>query len=374
MPRIKEQLSVLGFGTMRLPLSGDGQIDEPAAERMIRSAIDNGVNYIDTARPYHGGKSEPFTGKALKGLRDKVLLATKLPCWLVKTRREMDTHLEEQLTQLQTDHIDVYLLHSLKSMTWTHMLELGALDFLQKARDAGKIRYIAFSFHDGIDLFKSIVDAFPWDACQIQFNMLDESYQAGREGMLYAAERDIGVIAMEPLRGGNLTPPLPKELEPMARAIGYTAPTLADIALRWVWNHPEISVVLSGMTAPEHVTRNIESASRALPNSLTQQELDFVQAVRNFFVSRMRVPCTYCAYCKPCPHGVDIPQCFANYNTASMADAWDVQKASYHYLLDPSRGAKKASACVECNACLPKCPQHIPIPEKLKEVVEVFGA
>jgi predicted aldo/keto reductase-like oxidoreductase len=371
MPRVAEQLSILGFGCMRLP-TRNGEIDEPTAQRMMHIAIDNGVNYIDTARPYHGGKSEPFVGRALKGLRDKVQLATKLPSWMIKTREDLDFHLNEQLEQLQTDHIDFYLLHALSASRWENLLKFDVMDFMEKARAAGKIRYLCFSFHDELKAFKTIIDSYAWDMCQIQFNFLDDNYQAGVTGLKYAREKDVGVVVMEPLKGGNISIAVPEDLQSSAKAAGYEKPTLADLGLRWVWNHPEVGLLLSGMSAPEQMTQNIESAAKGFPDILSPKELELAKAAKDLFVRRMRVPCTSCAYCKPCPKGVDIPQCFTNLNNAAISGNWEAQKKHYHYILADDRDGNKASACVECGACETKCPQHIPIREKLKEVVAAF--
>jgi len=371
MPRVKEELSVLGFGCMRLP-TRDGEIDEAKAQVMMKTALENGVNYVDTAYPYHKGASESFVGRALKGSRDKVQLATKLPSWLVTKQEDLDSFLNEQLKKLQTDHIDFYLLHTLSASKWENLLRLDVMNFMEKARAAGKIRYIGFSFHDGLDSFKKIVDAYKWDMCQIQLNFLDDAYQAGLEGLRYARGKDIGVVVMEPLKGGNLTIQMPKELEASAKAAGYDKPTLADAGLRWVWNHPEVGVVLSGMTEPEQVEQNIASAAKGTPGNLTEKEIEMVNAAKVLFASRMRVPCTACAYCKPCPRDVDIPQCFSIYNNAALSGNWETQKNSYIYLLASGRPEKKAGECMECGTCEPKCPQGIPIREKLKEVAAVF--
>ena len=371
MPRIKEELSVLGFGCMRLP-TRDGQVDEPTATRMMRTAIDSGINYVDTARPYHGGASEPFVGRALRGLRDKVQLATKLPSWMVKKREDMDFHLNEQLTQLQTDHIDFYLLHALSNARWEKLMKLDVMSFMEKARAAGKIRYICFSFHDGLDTFKKIVDAYAWDMCQIQLNFLDDNFQAGLDGLRYARGKEIGVVVMEPLKGGNLSIPVPADLEAAAQAAGYDRPNLTELGLRWVWHQPEVGLLLSGMSAPEQMEQNIASAAKGQPGNLNAKELELVEAAKALFTGRMRVPCTACAYCKPCPQGVDISQCFSNYNNGAISGDWVTQKASYHYMLADDREGNKASACVECGVCEPKCPQNIPIRAKLKEVAAAF--
>ena len=371
MPRVKEELSILGFGCMRLPMDG-AKVDETRALKMMNTAVDSGINYVDTAWPYHAGEGEAVVGRLLKdGLRDKVNLATKMPSWLIKTRGDMDAYLEKQLAFLQTDHIDVYLLHTLSSDKWTNLSDLGVMDFMEKAKAAGKIRYIAFSFHDGLDAFKKIVDAYPWDICQIQYNFLDERYQAGTEGLRYAAEKDIGMVIMEPLKGGSVTAPLPDELKAAAVRAHYSHPTLADIGLRWVWSHPEVGVVLSGMSSEEQMAQNLES-SKSGAEPLTKEELELLGEAKKLYDAKIKVPCTACAYCKPCPMSVDIPQGFATFNGAALSGKWDVYKSNYLYLLNETRGNNRASACVECGECEPKCPQHIPIREQLKEVAAAF--
>jgi len=374
MPRVKEELSVLGFGCMRLPTRG-GQIDEAKAQAMMKTALENGVNFIDTARPYHGGTCEPFVGRALKGARDKVQLSTKLPSWDVTKREDLDFHLNEQLEQLQTDHIDFYILHALTESRWENLLRLDAMSFMEKARAAGKIRYICFSFHDGLDTFQKIVDFYPWDMCMIQLNFLDDGYQAGLEGLRYARGKDIGVVVMEPLKGGCLTVPMPKELEVSAKEAGYDKPTLADLGLRWVWNQPEVGLLLSGMTEPEQMEQNIASAANSAPGNITREELELVKAAKEFFSKRMKVNCTSCAYCKPCPRNIDIPQCFNLHNNASISGNLKGPKFLYNYLLmTDARPEKGAGECIDCGVCEPKCPQYIPIREKLKEVAAIFEA
>lgn len=371
LPRIKEELSILGFGCMRLPTQ-NGVIDEPEAIRMFHHAVDNGINYFDAAWPYHGGLCEAFVGRGLKGIRDKVQLVTKLPTWLIKKKEDMMDYLDRQLAYLQTDHLDIYLLHSLFKDRWLKMQEVEALEFMEKAKAAGKIRYIGFSFHDGLDTFKHIVDAYKWDICQIQYNLLDERFQAGTEGLKYAHSKDIGVIVMEPLKGGNITTSIPQDLSGAVQAANYTASTFADLGLRWVWDHQEVGVVLSGMSTMDQLKQNIASASKGVSGGLTAAERELAAKARDFYQERMRVPCTACAYCKPCPVGVDIPQCFTNLNNASISGNWEAQKMNYNYLLAPDREGKRASTCVECGACEPKCPQSIPIRAKLKEVVKAF--
>ena len=372
IPAVGKELSILGFGCMRLPVTAGGGIDEPAAERLMRAAFDGGINYFDTAWPYHEGKCEEFVGRAIKGYRDRITLVTKLPVWLVHEPKDMDDFLEKQLGFLRTDHVDLYLLHSLSAARWRKMTEMGALEFMERAKASGKIRHIAFSFHDGLDTFRMILDAYPWDMCQIQYNLLDRNFQAGTEGLEYAAAKGIGVVVMEPLKGGNISLPVPESLRDEAREAGYDSPNLADLGLRWVWDHPGVSVVLSGMTTPEQLSQNLASADRGRPGGLSDAQRRFADRVWKFFSDRMRVPCTACAYCKPCPQGVDIPQCFTNLNTAAISGNWELQGRNYRYVLAPDRDGKRASACVSCGACVPKCPQGIPIPEKLREVAEAF--
>ena len=271
-PRCRHDISILGFGCMRLPPAegqqAGGKVDEQKATALIRTAIDGGVNYIDTAYPYHNGESELVVGRALgDGYRDRVFLATKLPSWLVTSREEMDRYLDEQLARLATDHIDFYLLHGLGGETWENLSRLGVLEFLDSARADGRIRYPAFSFHDQFPVFKEIVDAYEWTFAQIQYNYMDEQYQAGTQGLKYAAEQGLGIVVMEPLRGGLLSGDVPAIHQHIRNAPVRRTPS--EWGLRWVWNHPEVTVVLSGMTAMEQVRENLACAEQGLPDSLS---------------------------------------------------------------------------------------------------------
>ena len=272
MNTAKEKLSILGFGCMRLPVTADGHIDEEQSTGMIRYAIDHGVNYIDTAYPYLNGESEPFVGRALSGgYRKKVNLATKLPSWLIRSREDMDKYLDEQLERLMTDHIDFYLVHGLNDMFWGNLSTLKVTEFFDDAIADGRIRYAGFSFHDKLALFKEIVDSYDWTFTQIQYNFMDEEYQAGTKGLLYAAKKGLGIVVMEPIRGGLLA----RDLKGISK-IWQTAETHNDPsewALRWVWNHPEVTVVLSGMSSPEQVRQNVALAESGIVNSLTKKEL-----------------------------------------------------------------------------------------------------
>jgi len=378
-PRCPHELSILGFGCMRLPPEAGqpagGKIDVPQATGMIRAAIDGGVNYIDTAYPYHNGESEVVVGKALgDGYRKKVFLATKLPSWLITCREDMDRYLDEQLAKLATDHIDFYLLHGLGGETWENLSRLGVLEFLDNARADGRIRYPAFSFHDEFAVFKTIVDTYEWTFAQIQYNYMDEQYQAGTQGLRYAAERGLGIVVMEPLRGGLLSGDVPAIHGHLANAPVRRTPS--EWGLRWVWNHPEVTVVLSGMSAPGQVTENLACAAQGLPDSLTPEELAVVETMRETFASRVKIPCTGCRYCMPCEHGVDIPSCFMYYNQAYTYEAKEKAAGVYLWALNGSFSGGVpgfASCCVECGECEEKCPQHLPIREYLKDVSEFFG-
>ncbi len=369
MPRTGDRISILGFGCMRFPLDAEGKIDEPRSAAMLHSAIDRGVNYIDTAYPYHGGESEPVVGRALEGgYREKVFLATKLPSWMVETPSDMDRLLDEQLTKLRTDHIDYYLLHSLNAERWGTMKRNDYGTFLERALADGRIRRAGFSFHDQLPLFKEIVDDWPWHFCQIQYNFLDTNYQAGTEGLKYAAEKDIGMVIMEPLRGGNLAKNVP---DAMMRIWNESPKKLspAGWALRWIWDQPEVNVVLSGMTTESDLDDNLSAAAEGMPNSLTATEREMISRVTTEYRTRMKVGCTACQYCMPCPAGVNIPECFNRYNMAFMFDNLEQAKATYPVFLKP--GAR-ASACVKCGACEEKCPQNLPIRDHLASVVELL--
>jgi len=361
------KVSSLGFGCMRLPyLNGDdGNIDEKEAIRLIRYSIDNGVNYIDTAYPYHKGNSEIIVGKALKdGYRDKVNLATKCPVWLVEKYEDFHKYLDNQLEKLQTDHIDMYLLHALSKERWEKLKELNVFKFLEEAVISGKIKHPGFSFHDELPVFKEIVDSYDWDFCQIQYNYMDTNYQAGTEGLKYAASKGMAVIIMEPLKGGKLAKNPPKEVQD----IWNKAPikrSPADWALRWIWNHEEVTAILSGMGEIEQVIENINIAENSLPNSMNSYELNLVNEAKNMYNKLIKVDCTGCNYCMPCPFGVNIPKNFALYNESSMYN--DIKGYSFAYNNSLSKEAK-ANNCQECGLCETKCPQNISIREHLKEV------
>jgi predicted aldo/keto reductase-like oxidoreductase len=374
VPKNGDQLSALGFGAMRLATKR-GRIDEERAKRQIRDAIDRGVNYIDTAFPYHGGESEQFLGRVLQdGYRGKVKLATKMPPSNIKTRGDMDRILEIQLKKLQTDHIDYYLLHGLEANQWKILFDLGVLEFLDLAKAAGKIRNAGFSFHGDLKTFKEIIDAYDWVFCQIQYNFLDETNQAGTEGLLYAASKNIAVMIMEPLRGGMLAGKLPKEAKQIYLRTG-TKRSAAEWALRWVWNHPEVTVVLSGMNEEKHIAENLKTCEDALPGSMTAEELATIDAIAGTYKRPIKVGCTGCGYCTPCPFGVNIPHCFSLYNDYYMGVNRLMTRARYGMGLMGAIGRTSAHAalCKNCGKCVKACPQHIMIPEELIKVSKTLG-
>jgi predicted aldo/keto reductase-like oxidoreductase len=373
VPKNRDELSILGFGCMRLASKADGSIDEERATKQVRYAIDHGVNYVDTAWPYHMEQSEPFLGRALAdGYREKVKLATKLPSWMLNCREDMDYFLNSQLEKLKSDHIDYYLVHSLVGELWDKVEKLGVADFLDKAKADGRIINAGFSFHGAGKDFKRIVDAYDWDFCQIQYNFLDEKNQAGTKGLEYAASKGLGVIIMEPLRGGMLASHVP----PAVKEIWDEAPTkrtAAEWALRWVWNHPEVTVVLSGMNDEKHIQENLAVADKAYPNSLTEAELQLVKRAERKYRELMKAGCTGCRYCMPCPEGVNIPVCFELYNSLHMSGNADEAKFLYAAMLSGILSAGEpglASQCVQCGKCLEKCPQHLEIPKLLESVAE----
>jgi len=373
IPKNKDRLSILGFGCMRLAQTKDKKIDEPRAIKQIRYAIDRGVNYVDTAWPYHGGESEIVLGQALgDGYRDKVKVATKLPSWMIKTREDMDSYLDKQLEKLGTEYIDYYLLHSLNGKTWGDLKALGVTGFLDAALADGRIKNAGFSFHGESDDFKPIVDGYPWIFCQIQYNFFDREYQAGIKGLKYAAEKKLGVVIMEPLFGGKLgLPTQPQAVEEIWKRAD-TRRTPAEWALRWVWNHPEVTVVLSGMNEESHIDENLSISDKAYPNYLTSVECELVDEVARKYRGLMKVDCTSCGYCEPCPEGVKISMVFDIYNMMHLFGKKQESKFQYAVRLSGLFTESEpgyASKCVACGECVEKCPQNIEIPVCLKEIV-----
>ncbi len=374
VPKNGDKLSVLGFGCMRLPLNGQA-IDESRAIKQIRLAIDNGVNYVDSAPPYHGGESEKVLGKALlDGYREKVKVATKLTPFMLNKAEDMQKMLDLQLQKLQTNHIDYYLAHGLDEDSWRKMQDFGVLKFLEKAKADGKIVNICFSFHGTLETFKEIVDSHDWVMCQIQYNFLDEHFQAGTEGLKYAAKRNLAVVVMEPLRGGSLTCKVPPEVKQLydASNVGWSP---AEWALRWVWNHPEVTLALSGMNDEAQVVENIKIAEAALPGSMTPDQLALIKNVQVTYRHLRQIPCTGCEYCMPCPQGVDIPRSFSVYNDYCMFGDEQQARASYAFALLGAFGGERSDAtlCKDCKQCVERCPQHINVPGELKKVSDTIG-
>ncbi len=369
-------LSILGFGAMRLPIR-EGKahlIDEEKAQAMVDCAIRNGVNYFDTAYVYHSevpfqaGMSELFLGHALSGQRRKVHVATKLPSWFIESRADMDRYLDEQLGRLQRGQIDFYLVHGLTAELWKKLSQLGITDFLDVAIADGRIARAGFSFHDEAPCFKPIVDGYDWSFCQIQYNFMDEDFQAGRAGLEYAASKGLGVIVMEPLRGGGLTNRIPEDVQAVWDKNG-TKRTAAEWALRFVWNRPEVSVVLSGMSEPWQVEENVRIANQGLAGSLSGEELALIQEAKAIYRARTRVSCTSCGYCMPCPTGVNIPGNFLQLNNLAIYRNRESAEFFYFHILTEEQ---RASHCEECGQCVELCPQHIAIPTMLKEVAREF--
>jgi hypothetical protein len=367
--------SALGFGAMRLP-SADGQrgsanIDEAEAIRMIRYAIDHGVNYVDTAYPYHEGKSEIVVGRALKdGYREKVRLATKLPTWLVQGPDDFDRFLNEQLGKLQTDAIDFYLVHSLNKSLWPNVVvKHNLLGEAERALGDGRIRHLGFSFHDNYECFEEIVNASDlWTFCQIQYNYMDTESQAGTRGLKLAVDKGLAVVVMEPLMGGRLADPPPAIRETMASDFERRSP--AELALEWVWDQPEVSVVLSGMSTMDQVADNLRIVDEARVGKMTEADQALIARVREQYRSRITIPCTQCGYCMPCPNGVNIPVNFDFFNYAHTYDDVGAARFRYHFVL---KEEQRAGACIDCDTCEGLCPQQIPISEWMPKVAALLA-
>jgi len=366
------QVSALGFGAMRLPIINRDttKINESEAIKMIHYAFDHGVNYIDTAWFYHGGFSEVVVGKSLKdGYRDKIQLATKLPVRLIQKIDDCDKYLDKQFKRLETDYIDFYLLHGLNGRTWPMIRDLDIFPWAEKAIKDGKFRYLGFSFHDEFDVFKDIIDTYEkWTFCQIQYNFMDTEYQAGTKGLKYAAERGLAVVIMEPIRGGALAKNPPESVVQLWDSAPIKR-SPAEWALQWVWNQPEVSTVLSGMTTMEQVIENVEAANRSGVNALMDEESAIIDRVIAEYRKKSPIPCTNCKYCLPCPNKVNIPGVFGIYNDALMYG--DLIRAKFIYQIRVQEG-ERATECLECQECEELCPQGIPISEWMKKAREML--
>ncbi len=379
------EVSALGFGCMRLPTTPIlHRVDERHSISIIRKGIDLGINYVDTAWMYHMGNSEKILGKALQdGYRQKVKLVTKLPMIFMKKEEDFDRFFNQQLERLQTDYLDIYLFHMLNETNFEKMKQLNLISKMEKARDAGKIKYIGFSFHDTLPMFKKIIDFYPWEMAQIQYNYLDTNIQATTEGLQYAHKKGIAVVIMEPLKGGQLANP-PKEAFDVINKSDVKR-TPVDWALQFLWNRPEVATVLSGMGSMKMVEENCSSADKSGIGSLTPQELTIIDQLTDISKKKIIVPCTACQYCMPCPAGVNIPQNFALLNNKSFSSEGSFMSRliqglflrNYKKLSTSKSDAVKnnngrATLCIKCNKCVPKCPQQIKIPYELEKVVAVF--
>ncbi len=354
--------SLLGFGAMRLPLTQDGGIDEGKAEEMMDFAIKGGVNYIDTAYPYHGGKSEAFVGKVLKKYpRKSFLLATKLPCWQVKSLDDAKRIFAEQLMRLEMEHVDFYLLHSIDGESYDRMVSLGVLPYLEQLKGEGKIRNIGFSFHGIYEDFERIITSYGWDFCQIQYNYLDTEEQAGTKGYLLSEKLGIPVIVMEPIKGGALAT-LPPDLQHHLDNLDAKA-TPASFAMRWVGSHPYVKVILSGMSTLEQVSDNLRTFAEF--EKLEEKEYVVLDEIGDTMRGRVGNGCTGCKYCMPCPFGVDIPGNFALWNRYRMFQNYEMVKTEWE---NAEKSDIRPPVCTECGACIPLCPQNINIPEDLKRM------
>jgi predicted aldo/keto reductase-like oxidoreductase len=372
------KVSALGFGAMRLP-TVDDEIETKEATEMLHYAIDHGVNYVDTAYPYHNGGSETFLGKALKGgYREKVKLATKLPSWEIETADDFDKFLGIQLERLQVDAVDFYLLHGLNKERWPKLRDLGVFDWAEKAIAAGRFHHLAFSFHDDYDTFKQIVDGYDkWAMCQIQYNYMDVENQAGVKGLEYAASKGLAVVIMEPLLGGKLVAPPPPIQAIWDGATEKRTP--AAWALRWLWDQPEVSTVLSGMSTMAQVEENVALAAASGTGVLAKEELALYDQVRKKYKELTAIPCTSCGYCMPCPQGVDIPGNFGSYNEGIMFDKPEASRGHYGWLkfAYEEQGIfdhdVRAAQCIQCGECEDKCPQGIPISQWMPVVHQALG-
>ncbi|MBQ7616169.1 MAG: aldo/keto reductase [Butyrivibrio sp.] len=365
-----ESISILGYGCMRFTTNGRG-IDIDKAEKEIMAAFERGVNYFDTAYVYSG--SEAALGEILERnqIRHKVNIATKLPQYLVGSKAALDKYFNEELRRLRTDHVDYYLMHHMTAMNqWDKLESLGVKDWIEEKKASGQIRNIGFSYHGNTDDFIGILDAYDWDFCQIQYNYVDEHSQAGRRGLMHAAEKNVPVIIMEPLRGGKLVNLLPDKAKELiaSQPTGYSP---AEYGLRWLWNQSEVTCVLSGMNSIEMVEENCRIASEAKADSFTQEDFEVIDKVKKIISESELVGCTGCRYCMPCPKGVDIPALFRSYNMTALEG-----KTSARFEYAQTIGLKKdpafATQCIGCGKCEQHCPQNIPIRQKIKEADSVI--
>ena len=358
------KISVLGYGCMRFTQRA-GRIDLEKTEKELLEAYKSGVNYYDTAYIYPG--SEAALGEILERnhLRDQVNIATKLPHYMIKSREDAEKYFQEELRRLRTDHVDYYLMHMLTDVkTWERLKTLGIDSWIKEKMESGAIRQIGFSYHGNSDMFCQVLDAYDWDFCQIQYNYLDEHSQAGRKGLHHAASKGIPVVIMEPLRGGRLVNNLPEKAQKLFRDYEIKR-SPAEWAFRWLWNQPEVTCVLSGMNSMEMVRENVKTASDASVGEFREQEMALIRQVVEAINEKMKVGCTGCGYCMPCPKKVDIPGTFSAYNKRYTDNTFTALK---EYLMCTAlrKDSTSAANCVECGLCEKHCPQGIQIRQELK--------
>ncbi len=362
------ETSLLGFGCMRLPLiEGTSDIDEKAAIDIIRYGIDHGINYIDTAYMYHDGASEVLVGKALKdGYREKVFLADKMPIWYCKDEDEMCNLFDEQFERLDVDHIEMYLVHNLTVSFWQKAKDLNLLPFLEEMKEKGKIKYIGFSFHDEYKLFEEIVDYYDWDFCQIQLNYMDVDYQAGLKGLKYASSKDIPVIIMEPLKGGRLAAHPPESVEKLIKSSNNDW-SFVEWGFKWLTDFPDVKLILSGMNDFSQVKENIETFKHMPSNVMNKEDYVIIDKIRNEYKKLLKIDCTDCKYCLPCPVKIQIPHLFDLYNNVFLYNDLSGSQVSYNKWMDAKYHADK---CTKCGQCEDACPQHLKIMGLLENVHE----
>ena len=368
-----DEIPLLGFGAMRFPTK-NGLIDRKESKKLIEHSINQGANFIDTAYLYHGGESEIFLGELLSesGLRDKVLLSTKLPVWLVKKEEDLEKYLDEQLYRLKTDYLDYYFLHSLNKETFDFLKTINVEKFLDKIKESGKVKHVGFSYHDNYDSFCEIIDSYPWDMCLVQYNLIDEDVQVTNKGVEYADGQGVNVIVMEPLKGGLLVNKLPQAVMQTMKNNNITE-SPAKWALKWVINNPHISCVLSGMKTTSQIDENVDVCNNTCANQLRNDELKVYSEVKKMYNALLKIQCTQCNYCKPCPFNVDIPTCFELYNHKHLFNDRALLFTYYFRTSGVTGGVPMyAGLCKKCKKCMKHCPQKIDIISELEKVKKEF--
>jgi predicted aldo/keto reductase-like oxidoreductase len=372
--RIDFKPSALGFGLMRPPMTADNKVDDDEAVKIIRYAIDNGVNYLDTAYVYFGGDNERLMAKVLKdGYRDKVKITSKMPMWNIKEEKDLDVFFNESLDRMEVEKIDFYLFHSLGAHSLEMFEKYNLFQWAEKKKSEGKIDYIGFSFHDKAPVLKQIIDLYDrWDFCMVQFNLVDIKEQMPLEYLQYAKSKDVGVIIMEPLRGGQLTTSIPPKIqelwEKMAKLYNSIETNPAKYLLDFIWNHSEVSHLISGMSNMQQVEQNLSYAEDAEINKLTDDKLELFKQIQKAYLDTILINCTDCKYCSVCPNKIAIPTIFNNLNEIVRYDDEKIPLNRNNFIAED----KRASKCTGCGECLAHCPQKLDIPELLSKCAKVF--